>query len=173
VNDPAALVGVDENHVVPALVVDDNDNNVDDDNVDIVEDEERTESEDEAMDIDESGSPPSDPVHQVVTEHSDVTMVVLDGIVFGPKHCAFDNCTEDLCNYKNGVFCVEHEALRGHLCHVQGCQNVKAAGIQTCNQHRECWHSHNVHFGRSTLLGVRRMLHRSEEENLLWLPAPR
>jgi hypothetical protein len=166
VHDPAALVGVDENHIVPALV------NEDDNNVD-VEDEERTDSGDEAMDVDEPSGPPSDPVHQMVTEYSDVTMVVLDGIVFGPKHCAFENCTEDLCNYKNGVFCAEHEAIRGHLCHVQGCEDLKAAGIQTCNQHRERWHSHVVRFGRSTLLGVRRMLRRSEEESLPWLPAPR
>jgi len=105
-------------------------------------------------------------------EHGFVQMVVMDGIVMGPKHCAFEECTKDLANYKNGVFCVDHENLRGDLCHIQGCSNHKSAGIQTCEQHREHWHQHVIRFGRSTLLGVRRMLRRSEEEKLPWLPAP-
>ena len=37
-------------------------------------------------------------------DHAPVKMVVLDGIVMGPTHCAFDNCTADLDNYRGGAF---------------------------------------------------------------------
>ena len=38
-----------------------------------------------------------------------VTMVVVDGIVVGTKHCAYDNCTSDLTNYRGGSLCQIHE----------------------------------------------------------------
>jgi hypothetical protein len=167
-NDPAALVGIDENRNVPAFVGDNDDGEMN------VEHRPESSSEDESMDVDDSSDiedPHSDPL-QEAAEHSPVQMVVLDGIVFGPKHCAFENCTADLKNYKTGVFCEEHERIRGNLCRVQNCSNPKVAGTQACHQHRETWRSHVVRFGRSTLLGIRRMLRRSEEENLPWLPAP-
>jgi len=37
-----------------------------------------------------------------------VKMVVMDGIVMGPQHCAFGNCTADLANSQGGVFCSVH-----------------------------------------------------------------
>ena len=37
-------------------------------------------------------------------DHAPVKMVVLDGIVMRPTHCAFDNCTADLDNYRGGAF---------------------------------------------------------------------
>ena len=53
----------------------------------------------------------------------DVTMVVLDGIVFGPTHCAYDNCTADLENVRGEVFCALHEQKHGARHHVKGCEN--------------------------------------------------
>jgi hypothetical protein len=31
------------------------------------------------------------------------------GLVMGPAHCAFDDCTQDLTKLKGGVLCVHHE----------------------------------------------------------------
>jgi hypothetical protein len=171
-DDPASVVGVDENRNVPEFVgeqeeVDDDNTNrrrphVEDVPMEVNDDQpnrRRPHVEDVPMEVDEE-------------EQSFVQMVVLDGIVMGPKHCAFENCTADLANYRNGVFCVEHENIRRDLCRIQDCDRNKAPDIHTCEQHRERWHSHVIRFGRSTLLGVRRILRRSEEERLPWLPAP-
>jgi hypothetical protein len=173
-HNPAGVVGVDENHQIPELVGD-----MEEEEEEEVNDNANrsSESEDSSMDVDEPNERQSDSTDLAQQEeqaqtHSFVQMVVLDGIVMGPKHCAFENCTADLANYRNGVFCVEHDNMRRGLCRVQGCQRNKAEDIHTCHQHRERWHSHVIRFGRSTLLGVRRILRRSEEERLPWLPAP-
>jgi hypothetical protein len=46
------------------------------------------------MDIDQSSSP---------IEESPVKLVLLDGIVKGLTHCAYDDCTESLHNAHRGV----------------------------------------------------------------------
>jgi hypothetical protein len=172
-HDAAGVVGVDENRQVPAYAGDD-ENIQDDANTTARVQDARLEN--DSMDVDEesrdSGDSGSETNMETESVHSPVHMVVLDGIVMGHKHCAFENCTADLANYRNGVFCSPHEALHGHLCRIPNCGNIKAERIHTCNEHRERWDSHVVRFGRSTLLGVRRMLRRSEEERLPWLPAP-
>jgi hypothetical protein len=150
--DPAGVVGVDENRNVPAYAGDDID------------------TQDSANDA--GGQPEHNAMNVDEPEHADVHMIVMDGIVMGHKHCSMGTCTADLANYQTGVFCVEHEETHGGLCRVQNCPNEKADGIHTCQEHRERWHSHVVRFGRSTLLGVRRILRRTEEERLPWLPAP-
>jgi hypothetical protein len=43
--------------------------------------------------------------------------------------------------------------------------------IHTCYQHQALWRSHVLCFGHSTPLGIHRMLRRTEEEHLPWLPA--
>jgi hypothetical protein len=95
----------------------------------------------------------------------------MDGIVMGPKHCKYPDCTGDLANYQSGIFCAEHEALYGNCCRVSNCTRLKEPGIQTCAQHRGLWNSHVTRFGRSSLLGVQRMVRRSETENLPWISA--
>jgi len=168
-DDPAGLVGIDENHQVPAYVGD-NDQII----VDEIADSEDTGSEEEPMEVDESSEldHPNSEQSKMEQDPLNMNMAVLDGIVMGCKHCAFADCEGDFANYQTGVFCAEHERICGHLCHIKDCQNPKAPEIHTCHQHKECWHSHVVRFGWSTLLGVRRMLRRSEEEVLPWLPAP-
>ena len=37
-------------------------------------------------------------------EASPVSLVVMDGVVMGPTHCAFDNCIEELQNAQGGFF---------------------------------------------------------------------
>ena len=76
-----------------------------------------------------------------------------------------------MANARRGVFCVQHEQLRGGLCHIRKCDNPKVPPSQTCHQHQNRWYSHAVQYGRQSLLGIRRLLRRSEEEHLDWLPA--
>ena len=58
-------------------------------------------------------------------DHADVTMHVVDGIVMGPTHCAFNNCESELINACGGSFCAIHEGTYGSKCHVVGCYNDK------------------------------------------------
>jgi len=64
-----------------------------------------------------------------------VKMVVVDGIVFGPQHCAYENCTSDLANYRGGSFCALHENQWGARCHMCNCINQKVEGTQACAEH--------------------------------------
>ena len=155
-DDPAGMIGVDENHQVPAFAGENRD-----DPVATVEGHtvHSTESDDDPMDGNtSSGSNISSDSDQqdesVEMAPSKVQMVVMDGIVMGSKHCAYANCTNDLINYTTGVFCADHEAIRGNLCRVQTCNSPKVDGIQTCHRHRNLWRSHVVRFGRSSLLGI-------------------
>ena len=50
-----------------------------------------------------------------------VKLVVMDGIVMGPWHCAFHNCTRDLANSQGAVFCSVHDIQYGAKCRVNGC----------------------------------------------------
>jgi len=101
-------------------------------------------------------------------DHAPVKMVVLDGIVMGPTHCAFDNCTADLDNYRGGAFCANHEIQFGAKCRVRNCQNNKVESTQACNQHQGQWQKHQ-NYNQSSMAGVRRMLQRPGE-NLPWDP---
>ena len=82
-DDPAALVGRDENRVVPSLLGEGAE--------DAAQDAARArelascvqeDSDDEPMNVD----------------HAPVKMVVIDGIVMGPSHCAYGDCTSALGN---------------------------------------------------------------------------
>ena len=46
-------------------------------------------------------------------DFADVTMNVVDGIVMGPTHCAFNNCESELLNARGGSFCALHEGAYG------------------------------------------------------------
>ena len=68
-----------------------------------------------------------------------VTMIVLNGIVFGPTHCAYDDCTAELANARGGIFCALHEQEHGARCHVKGCENQKVNETNACQVHQEIW----------------------------------
>jgi hypothetical protein len=153
-DDPAALLGVDENRNVPVLIGENADLAVQD------AAQARLYAEN-AMAVDRSPSP---------SEVIPVKLVVLDGVVMGPTHCAYENCTQDLENAQKGVFCVQHELLRGHLCRMHNCDNHKIPPAQTCAEHQNRWYTHAIRYGRQSILGVRRLVRRSEEERLAWLP---
>ncbi|KAF8809167.1 hypothetical protein BYT27DRAFT_7285400, partial [Phlegmacium glaucopus] len=114
-NDPAAVLGVDDNRLVPALA-DENPVNL---NV------------------------PNQPINVASTvTNSPVKMIVMDGIVMGPVHCAADNCTADLLNARGEAFCATHVTEFANRCRVVGCRNVKVQGTQACPQHQQDWSHH-------------------------------
>jgi hypothetical protein len=98
-DDSAALVGVNENCNVPVLTGDGADLAVQD------AAQARLDA-DNAMDIDWTPSP---------SGATPLKLVVIDGIVMGPTHCAFDDCTQNLAKLKGGALCVHHELLYGNL----------------------------------------------------------
>ena len=125
-DDPAALLGVDEHNVVPALEGGDADLAVQD--AAQARFNARNAMNVDSGDNNNNGAP--------------VKLVVIDGQLMGPHHCAYDNCTADLVNIKTSVFCIEHELLYGAICHMKNCDNPKATGIKTCIQHRNRWNSY-------------------------------
>ncbi|KAF8994394.1 hypothetical protein BDQ17DRAFT_1392423 [Cyathus striatus] len=80
-------------------------------------------------------------------------MVVIDGIVMGPQHCAYDNCSNTLVNHRRGVFCNVHNQEFGARCHVCDCQNQKIDNTQACNEHQEMWHKYNLEHSSDYLNG--------------------
>ena len=139
-NDPAALLGVDDDRIVPAL----------------------------AGDSSRNVNEPDEPMPAIPTvANSPVKMIVMDGIVMGPVHCAADNCSADVLNARGGAFCAAHVTQFGNRCLVVACRNTKVQGTQACPQHQQDWSQHRQARTSSTLAGVRRMLNHPNE-NLAW-----
>jgi hypothetical protein len=174
-DDPAAVLGVDENHQVPALVGEDAELAIQDAararlNAQLAS--QARSNADDAMDVDESSQTSSSDVEtsSSTEEASPVTLVVMDGVVMGPTHCAFDDCIEELKNARGGVFCARHEITHGNLCRMHDCDRQKVAPSHTCAIHQNNWRQHIIRHGRQSLLGIRRLIRRSEEERVEWLP---
>ncbi|KAF8999326.1 hypothetical protein BDQ17DRAFT_1207981, partial [Cyathus striatus] len=64
-----------------------------------------------------------------------VNIVVMDGIIMGPRHCAYQNCDSNLENERTGVFCIIHQPMCGHLCHIKSCNNPRENKSKTCINH--------------------------------------
>jgi hypothetical protein len=146
-DDPAAVLGVDENRDVPQLVAA------------AASAMENFREPDDHMDID------------VEAQRSMVKMVIMDGIVMGPTHCAFDNCIRALSNARGHgeSFCHVHRTEFGNHCRVHDCENNRVDGTQACQQHRNDWYRYTQSRTKSSLAGVRRMLNRPNE-TLAWNP---
>jgi len=99
-----------------------------------------------------------------------VKMVVVDGTCFGPKHCAYENCADDLINYRGAVFCAIHEQAHGAKCRVRNCDNTKIRGTQACQQHQQQWKKYVTQHKRQSAPGFRRITQRPAE-NLPWVSA--
>ncbi|KDQ32163.1 hypothetical protein PLEOSDRAFT_1074495 [Pleurotus ostreatus PC15] len=97
-------------------------------------------------------------------------MIVIDGIVMGPRHCAMPGCEVGLLNAQTGVFCKAHQDEMGVHCRMKDCVRVKVAGTQACVNHQEQWRVYRARYANSSLLGVQRMLRRAQEERQEWLP---
>jgi hypothetical protein len=69
-------------------------------------------------------------------------MVVMDGIVMGPVHCAAINCTADVLNARGEAFCPMHVSAFANKCRIVGCGNTKVQGTEACAQHRQDWLRH-------------------------------
>ena len=67
-------------------------------------------------------------------------------------------------------FCVRHEITHGNLCRMRDCDRPKVAPSHTCAIHQNRWRQHIIRHGRQSLLGIRRLIRRSEEERVEWLP---
>ena len=152
--DAAAVVGVDESHAVPAFSGSHGE----------IEEQDAMQRDNNAMDVDDTGLAGSR------QSASPVKLVVMDGIVMGPRHCAYQGCIEDLANAQRGVFCYVHEMVFRNQCHIKNCSRQCLINSQTCDQHQSQWHQHVVRFGRQSILGIRRLLRRTEEERHAWLP---
>jgi uncharacterized Zn finger protein (UPF0148 family) len=110
-----------------------------------------------------------EPLDQIEEDRASVKMIVLDGIVMGPTHCAYNGCTSDLINARGGAFCPFHETQYGAKCRVIDCQRLKKNPTQACEQHQPEWQKYIQSHSRENLSGVRRMLRRPGE-TLDWLP---
>jgi len=106
-------------------------------------------------------------IDQIEEGRASVKMVVLDGIVMGPAHCAYDGCTSDLLNARGGEFCPFHETQYGARCHVHGCQRPKINPGQAGDQHQQEWQKYIESHSCENLSGVRHVLRRPGE-NLPW-----
>ena len=98
-----------------------------------------------------------------------VKMVVVDGTCFGPKHCAYENCADDLVNYTGTVFCAIHEQTHGAKCRVCNCNNIKIRGTQACEQHQQQWKKYDTQHKRQSAPGFQRITQRPAE-SLPWIP---
>jgi hypothetical protein len=101
-----------------------------------------------------------------------VKMVVVDGICFGPQHCAYENCSDDLINYRGAVFCAIHEQSHGAKCRVSNCDNIKIRETQACQQHQQQWKKYATQHKRQSAPGFRRITQRPSE-SLPWISTNR
>jgi hypothetical protein len=147
--DPAGIVGVDQNRTVPG--------------------ETRAFNQPVAQSSNQAENHLPDESDMDI-DHAPVKMVVLDGIVMGPQHCAYDDCTSDLANARGGSFCAYHENQWGARCRMRNCDNEKVPGTQACQHHAREWDKHVKNHSRHTYHGARRQLQRPGE-NLPWQPA--
>ncbi|KAL4247229.1 CxC6 like cysteine cluster associated with KDZ domain-containing protein [Pleurotus pulmonarius] len=152
-NDPAAVVGHDENHVVP--------------------DYEGPDLDPDAMQVDNNPAVVVEPAGPIglANNAADVRMVVIDGIVMGPRHCAMEGCEKALLDAQTGVFCEEHEEAMEGKCRMKNCDEDKVGDTQACEEHQPQWAKFRRRYANSSLLGVQRMLRRAQEERQEWLPA--
>ncbi|KAF8989651.1 hypothetical protein BDQ17DRAFT_1256666, partial [Cyathus striatus] len=113
---PAAVAGIEKNQTVPILQGEDAEQSM------------REEIEARALSQQQ--------IQQTNTEKPIVNMVVMDGIIMGPRHCAYENCDNSLENERTGVFCMYHQAMHGHICHIKSCNNPKEKNSKTCISHQ-------------------------------------
>ena len=98
-----------------------------------------------------------------------VKMAVLDGIVMGPTHCAYDNCQNDLSNSRGGSLCDQHHLQLGSYCLVWDCSNRRVEGTCACDNHQSEWNTYKKYTTHNARSGIRRMLQRPAE-NYEWQP---
>ena len=108
-------------------------------------------------------------IDQIEEGCASVKMVVVDGIVMGPTHCAYSDCTSNLINARGGAFCPFHETQYSAKCRVLDCLAPKINPSQACEQHQPEWRKYLLTHSQENLSGVRHILRRPGE-NLPWQP---
>ena len=154
-DDPAALVGMDENQNVPALVGEDAD----------LAAQAAEQARENALNVANTDQDMAD--NDLNCSYT--TMAVVDGILISSQHCAYENCISELANSRGGTFCAYHDHLHGAKCRVKNCDVQKIAGTQACEEHQEQWNKYVQHHQRQKFSGVKRMLQRPNE-SLPWQP---
>ncbi|KAF8870105.1 hypothetical protein BD779DRAFT_1456005, partial [Infundibulicybe gibba] len=94
---------------------------------------------------------PFSAVPDYIPQQDPAAMVVLDGIVMGPTHCAYDDCINDLGNARGGVFCPHHEIIYGATCHIRDCTAQKVPPTEACQAHQKEWSKHSQNHSRQNL----------------------
>ncbi len=104
----------------------------------------------------ECTKPYKETVNSVGDSNCSVNMVVLNGIVMGPQHCAYKDCTNSLLNARGGSFCGLHEVEYGDKCQIVGCTNSKIAKTQACDirEHMAAWKQSVEQRSQISLAGV-------------------
>ena len=143
--DPAAVVGEDKNQTVPPILHTSSNSNT-------------------------SNTISRQNIQTTVDDESAVVkLVIMDGIVMGPQHCTFDNCTADLASSCGGVFCSVHDIEYGAKCRIRGCFSSKISGTQACCKHKEEWSKYEFSHKPAIYLGMKQVLQQSSE-NTPWQP---
>ncbi|PPQ92746.1 hypothetical protein CVT25_003855, partial [Psilocybe cyanescens] len=148
-NNPAAVVGVDENSAIPLLAeeMEDIENASSSISEDIGVDENSTipllaeemeDIENVSSSISEDSSDKSDAMD---IDKKYVKMVVLNGIVMGPMHCAIDHCANNLANSRGGSLCDHHLQEYGSRCLVRDCTNTRIGKTSACQRHQAVLYS--------------------------------
>jgi hypothetical protein len=81
------------------------------------------------------------------------------------KHCAFEGCIKDLKNTRGGAFCEEHETEYGNKCRIRECPRERVENTLACHPHQAEWRKYKLDHSCASLLGVKIMLQRPEENN--------
>jgi len=118
----------------------------------------------DAMDVDHD----MDVANSMDVDHAPVKMVVVDGICFGPQHCAHPGCADELINYRGEVFCAIHTREYGAKCRVVNCEHVKVKDTQACQQHQPQWKKFVAQHKRQSGGGYCKIAQRPAE-NLPWV----
>ncbi|KAF8986790.1 hypothetical protein BDQ17DRAFT_1223715, partial [Cyathus striatus] len=82
-------------------------------------------------------------------------MIVIDGVVMGPVHCAMEGCSANVSNHHGGVFCGHHNIQYGAKCRVKDCTRQKVHGTEACEIHQEIWNKHHLNYSSAGLSGLR------------------
>ncbi|KAF9040623.1 hypothetical protein BJ165DRAFT_1416285 [Panaeolus papilionaceus] len=96
-------------------------------------------------------------------------MVVVDGIVTGPTHCAYPGCTSSLANHCGESFCITHVNEWANRCCVVDCRSDLIPNTYACAQHQPLWKKHQYQHSKTYLSGLRRALQRPAEHEE-WQP---
>ncbi|KAF9057269.1 hypothetical protein BJ165DRAFT_1411608 [Panaeolus papilionaceus] len=84
-----------------------------------------------------------------------VQMVVVDGIVTGPTHCAYPGCISSLANHRGESFCITHVNEWANRCRVVDCRSDLIPNTYACAQHQPLWKKHQYQHSKTYLSGLR------------------